>query len=147
VANDPLGCGYGSSPRTFLAGASEGGLIATLVAERQASRPDPLVAGAVAVCGPIGDFRYQLDYVADIRVAFDALFPGAIPGSAVSIPAEVVTSWRDVLEPSVRELIRAQPLETEQVLRIPPRSPSCKPSTRRAGVSTCGSRVVLRFRR
>src|SRR6266513_3743371 len=37
-------------------------------------------SGGLAGCGPIGDYRRQIDYVADFRVVFDHYFAGVIPG-------------------------------------------------------------------
>ncbi|HEX2251607.1 MAG TPA: alpha/beta hydrolase, partial [Gemmatimonadales bacterium] len=68
--------------RTVIVGFSEGGLIATLAAERYPNRFD----GALAGCGPIGDFRAQLDYMGDFRVVFDYFFPGLLPGTALDVP-------------------------------------------------------------
>src|SRR6185436_20913821 len=66
--------------RTHVAGVSEGGLVATLLAERW---PE-LFDSAIAACAPIGSFRAQLDSVGDFRVLFDYFFPGVIPlGSAI----------------------------------------------------------------
>src|SRR3954465_1086526 len=61
--------------RTAIVGFSEGGLVAALAAERHPDRFD----GVLAACGPIGDFRAQLDYIGDFRVVFDYLFPGVLP--------------------------------------------------------------------
>jgi hypothetical protein len=118
MANDPLGCGYARSSASWLVGGSEGALIATLATERQAQSASPFIDGTLAACGPIGDFRYQLEHVVDFRVVFDALFPGVIPGSAVSIPPDVVTAWSTVYEPAVRALIAQRPHEIGQLLRV-----------------------------
>jgi hypothetical protein len=65
----------------YLIGASEGGLVTTLSAER-----DPGVYNSAgAACGPIGSFQGQLNYFGDFRVLFDYFFPNVIPGSPVSI--------------------------------------------------------------
>jgi len=118
IASDPLRCGYARPSKSWLVGGSEGALIATLVTERQAQSLDPFVDGTLAACGPVGDFRYQLEHVVDFRVVFDALFPGVIPGSAVAIQPEVVTAWGTAYEPAVRALIAQQPREIEMLLRV-----------------------------
>jgi len=70
-----------SSPlHTFLIGASEGGLVTTLSAERLKGNYN----SAAAACGPIGSFQSQLDYFGDFRVLFDYFFPNVIPGNPVS---------------------------------------------------------------
>jgi pimeloyl-ACP methyl ester carboxylesterase len=68
-------------------GASEGGLVTVLAAERHPR----LFDGALALCPPIGSFQRQLDYFNDIRVLFDAFYnqpgqPPILPGSAVAVP-------------------------------------------------------------
>ena len=70
----------------FVTGASEGGAIAAISLEN-----DPTYSGGVAVCGPIGSFQKQLNYIGDVRVLFDYFFPGVLttgtPGeSAINIP-------------------------------------------------------------
>jgi len=83
--------------RSVLVGFSEGGLVATLAAERY---PD-LFDGALAGCGPIGDFPAQLNYIGDFRVVFDYLFPGVIPGNAVDVPETVRSGWDQIYVPAI----------------------------------------------
>jgi pimeloyl-ACP methyl ester carboxylesterase len=78
----------------FGVGASEGGLITVLAAERQPR----LFDGALALCAPLGSFQRQLDYFNDFRVLFDAFFnqagqPPVIPGSAVAVPPELTEAF------------------------------------------------------
>ncbi len=100
--------------RSFIIGASEGGLVAALTVERH---PDQF-AGAVAACGPIGDFSRQLDYFGDFRVVFDYFFPGVLPGSAVEIPDELRDGWTDVYLPAVLQALAADPATTAQLLAV-----------------------------
>lgn len=74
---------------TYLIGVSEGGLIATKLAEQSPER----FSGVLAACAPIGDFRRQLDYFTDFRVLFDYFFPGTIPPSPINIPQQVIDTW------------------------------------------------------
>jgi pimeloyl-ACP methyl ester carboxylesterase len=80
---------HGAPRRVYLVGASEGGLVTTLGVEQ---RPD-LFAGGLAACGPIGDFRRQVNYYGDFRVLFDYFFPGLMPGSPLSIPDDLIANW------------------------------------------------------
>lgn len=75
--------------RSYVIGVSEGGLVATLLAEQS----PPRFSGALAACGPIGDFRRQIDYFGDFRVLFDYFFPNIIPPSPISIPQNVIDTW------------------------------------------------------
>ena len=58
---------YGTPTHIYLVGASEGGLVTTLAIERN---PDKF-SGGMAVCGPIGSFRGQVNYWGDFRTVFD----------------------------------------------------------------------------
>ncbi len=91
----------------YLFGASEGGLITTLISEGNGAFMQGLnnpISGAVSACGPNGDFRKQVDYFGDFRVLFDYFFHGVIPGSKydqalypgyspVNVPAFVTADW------------------------------------------------------
>ncbi len=116
----------GSTPRrTYLIGASEGGIITTLLAERS---PE-LFSGGLAMCGPIGSFRGQINYVGDFRVLFDYFFPGVIPGPPTEIPQEVIDNWKSVYEPKVTAALNANPDAAAQLIRtskaaIDPNNPS-----------------------
>ena len=100
--------------RTVVVGFSEGGLVATLALERHADRFD----GALAGCGPIGDFRAQLDYIDDFRVVFDYFFPGLIPGDAVDVPESVQERWDELYVPAIVLALAAQPDAARQLLRV-----------------------------
>lgn len=89
----------GSGPVPIvLAGASEGGAVATLAAERYPG----LFQGALSVCGPTGDFQRQIDYLAHFIVLFNYYFPTVFAdgaGDFLVTPAGValdpVTDWGD----------------------------------------------------
>ncbi len=57
--------------RVFLTGASEGGLVTALAAERFPQSFN----GALSTCGPIGDFQGQVQYWGNFRVGYDTAFP------------------------------------------------------------------------
>ena len=102
----------------FIVGVSEGGLVAALAAEAPL---DPY-AGVLAACGPIGDFARQIDYFNDVRVVFDYLFPGVIPGSPIDPPAEVRADWDATYAPAVVAALSDDPaaaLELAEVTGVP----------------------------
>ena len=68
--------------RTFLLGSSMGGLIALNLAE---SHPN-LYHGALLVSGVVGGTRAQVEYIGDVRVLFDGLFPCPLPGGVTDVP-------------------------------------------------------------
>lgn len=59
----------------YQTGGSQGGLGTVMAVERFPST----FSGGLAACGPIGDYRRQIQYVADFRVLFDYYFADAIP--------------------------------------------------------------------
>ncbi len=104
--------------RVYIVGVSEGGLVAALAAEAPVDR----YTGALAACGPIGDFARQIDYFNDVRVVFDYLFPGVIPGSPIDPPAEVRAGWTSTYTPAVEAALTNDPaaaLDLATVTGIP----------------------------
>jgi pimeloyl-ACP methyl ester carboxylesterase len=100
--------------RTAIVGFSEGGLVATLAVERHPDRFD----GALAACGPIGNFRSQLDYIADFRVVFDYLFSGALPGTAVDVPQFLRDRWSTVYTSAVVVSLATNPAAARELIAI-----------------------------
>jgi hypothetical protein len=114
--------GLGITPaKVIIAGASEGGLVTTKSVES-----DPSYVGGVSVCGPIGSFRQQINYLGDARVLFDYFFPGVLgaawTSSNMTIPAELMIDWTAKYVPAIRNAVNSKPLATLQYLiasRIP----------------------------
>ena len=104
---------YGPPAHTYLAGVSEGGVIATLLAEQS---PD-LFTGVLAACGPIGNFREQVNYIGDFRVLFDYFFPGTLPPSPLDISSTMITNWESTYVPAIKARLAANPSVTAQLLR------------------------------
>jgi pimeloyl-ACP methyl ester carboxylesterase len=101
--------------RTHVAGVSEGGLVATLLAERW---PE-LFDSAIAACAPIGSFRAQIDSVGDFRVLFDYFFPGVIPvGSAISSPPALIAAWPLLAVKTIPEALAANPAAALELMRV-----------------------------
>jgi pimeloyl-ACP methyl ester carboxylesterase len=100
--------------RSVMIGFSEGGLVAILAAERYPEMFD----GALAGCGPIGDFQAQLNYIGDFRVVFDYLFPGVIPGSAVDVPETVRSRWDAIYVPAIVIALAANFDAAQELIRI-----------------------------
>lgn len=91
----------GPPRRIYLTGASEGGLITTLLVERH---PD-IFTGGLAACGPIGDFQAQINYFGDARALFEVFFPGLIPGDPFAPAQTLIDNWEafyaEVVRPAV----------------------------------------------
>ncbi len=79
----------GDPTAVLLVGVSEGGAITALAVERH---PD-IFAGGLALCGPYGDFRGQINYFGDFRVLFDVYFPDLLPPTAVDVPDSLLEQW------------------------------------------------------
>jgi pimeloyl-ACP methyl ester carboxylesterase len=77
----------GEPERSYLMGYSLGALIALNLAERFPTQYD----GVLAACGMIGGTPRELQYVGDVRALFDAFYPGALPGNAISVPSTPLT--------------------------------------------------------
>lgn len=129
VAAFPATAGH-APLRTYMTGASEGGIITTLLIERS---PE-LFSGGLAACGPIGSFRKQIAHVGDFRVLFDYFFPAVLPPSPITIPQEVIDDWETVYVPRVEAALAADPAAARQLIRtsgaaIDPQDPTSVAAT------------------
>ena len=103
----------------YLVGASEGGLVTTLAVERFPT----VFSGGLATCGPVGDFRKQINYWGDFRVVFDYFFPyptEVFPRwtqSNITIPTGVMANW-PALSVQIANDVISKPHATEQLLRV-----------------------------
>jgi pimeloyl-ACP methyl ester carboxylesterase len=105
---------WGSPDHVYVVGASEGGLVTTLAVEQS-----PLVfSGGVATCGPVGDFRKQINYWGDFRVLFDFYFPRLMPGTVTSVPAVSQEQWERVYAPGIAAALAAKPALLDKILRV-----------------------------
>jgi len=97
---------------TFLVGASEGGLMTTLAVEQA---PESF-SGGLAVCGPIGSFRKQIDHFEDFRVLFDYFYPRVLPPSPLEVPEELMADWETMYAPKVLDALAAHPRVAAQLI-------------------------------
>lgn len=110
----------------YVAGASEGGLVTALALEKY-----PALSGGLAACGPVGDFRKQIDYFGDFLVLFNYFFPQVLPGlsdppgkipTPELIPAELPGKWSAV-EAAVFAAVNTNPSAAKQLLKVSKASP------------------------
>lgn len=101
----------GQPSRVLMTGASEGGLIAAKSAETYPAT----YAGALAVCGIVGDFPALMDYQGSWRIVWDYYFPGLIPGTAVDVPQQVIDDWTSVYQPAIAAAIAANPASAQAI--------------------------------
>jgi pimeloyl-ACP methyl ester carboxylesterase len=69
--------------RSFLAGHSLGGLIVDQLAEKFGDQ----YSGTLAMCAPLGGGVEEINYLGNVRVLFDLLYPGVVPGDVLHIPS------------------------------------------------------------
>jgi pimeloyl-ACP methyl ester carboxylesterase len=100
--------------KVFVAGGSEGGLITTMLVERQ---PDTY-AGGLVLCGPVGGAPFQIKYLGDFRVVFDYFFPEVFPFGAANVPPEAFEDWESAYVPAITQAILRNPLATEQLFNV-----------------------------
>jgi len=98
----------------LLGGVSEGGLITALAIEQHPGIFD----GGLSTCGPIGDFKEQINYWGDFRVVFDYFFPGVLPSSPMDIPHELIDEWETKYLPAIMDEIKGNPFKTAQLLKV-----------------------------
>jgi pimeloyl-ACP methyl ester carboxylesterase len=104
---------YRPPDHVYLVGASEGGLVTTLAVERS---PD-VFSGGLATCGPVGDFRKQINYWGDFRVLFDFYFPGSIPGNVTYVPPGVQENW-NAYAYAIGQRLAQIPARLDKLLRV-----------------------------
>lgn len=119
--------------RTYIVGPSEGGIITALAIERN---PE-LYTGGLSLCGPVGDFRKQIDYWGDFRTLFDYFYPGVLPGNTIDIPDALMAGWDGYYTALVAQALAADPLAAAQLIRT-----SGAPVDRRDLLNTTGQTTL-----
>jgi pimeloyl-ACP methyl ester carboxylesterase len=104
----------GSPGYVYLVGGSEGGIVTALAIEQFPGT----FSGGLATCGPVGNFRTQIEYIGNFRVVFDYFFPGVLPGRGDQIPDVLIDNWDSVYVPAIKAAIAAHPNRVAQLLRV-----------------------------
>ena len=110
-----------------------------------AERSADIFDAGLSLCGPIGDFRRQINYWEDFRVLYDYFFPGTLPGDAVNVPPQLIAGWDSVYQPLVLAKLAADPRAAAQLIRTSKAPIDLKDPTT-AGTTTAGHLVVQRLR-
>ena len=93
----------GTPSQIFLFGASEGGIITALLTEQHPGIFD----GGMALCGPVGDFPFQINYFGNARATFEYFFPGLIPGDPFHPSQALIDIWSEYYRLAVEPVIFA----------------------------------------
>jgi pimeloyl-ACP methyl ester carboxylesterase len=124
LAQDVFPALVGGSPRqVYIGGASTGGLVTAYAAELYPGA----FTGALAACGPIGDFQQQMNYIGDFRVLFDHFFGRQIPswqswrqnlpGDPGYVQPSLIQDWT-TLAPQIEAAVARDPIRAAQVLKL-----------------------------
>jgi pimeloyl-ACP methyl ester carboxylesterase len=82
--------------KVLLIGASEGALIITMLLENpQYINHNVPYDGGLALCGPVGGMRDQINYLGDFRVAFDYFFPWVFDFGMADVSVDACDDWDD----------------------------------------------------
>lgn len=73
---------FGQPARTYLVGHSLGATAVQMLAEGFPGQYD----GTLAMCGLLGGGVPEVQYLGNVRVLFDAYFPGVLPGDLLTVP-------------------------------------------------------------
>jgi pimeloyl-ACP methyl ester carboxylesterase len=109
----------------FVAGISEGGLIATMLVERY---PKIYDGGALVLCGPVGGAALQIQYLSDFRVVFDYFFPqvfkkppdgSGLPAfGAFDVPPQAFRIWDTICVPAITAAVTSNPSAADQLFKV-----------------------------
>lgn len=108
---------HGQPKRIYLVGVSQGAMITTLAMEQY---PD-VFDGGLAGCGPVGNFRKQVNYLGDFHVLFNYFFPGLEVGDPSGIPGSAVDNWLSQdssLKQQLRSVLGDRPQDARMLLRV-----------------------------
>jgi pimeloyl-ACP methyl ester carboxylesterase len=113
-----------SLQKVFIAGASEGGLIALRLLERHPGKYD----AGLALCAPVGGSADLIKYVYDFRVIFDYFFPtvftfppdspGEEPFGVTDIPENAFLFWDTVYVPRIISALTSDLFATAQLFNV-----------------------------
>jgi len=101
--------------KVLIIGASEGGLITTMVIEKHPEIYD----GGLALCGVEGGAPYQVKYLGDFRVVFDYFFPNIFDFGVVNVPTSAADDWVNGIYPAkISTVVVGNPSATQQLFNV-----------------------------
>jgi len=105
---------YAPASKVLVVGASEGGLITTMLVERSPK----IYQGGLAMCGPIGGAPTQVKYLGDFRAVFDYFFPNVFDFGVIDVPEDAWMSWENTTVPNIAASIASDPGATAQLFNV-----------------------------
>ena len=103
--------------KVLIAGASEGGIIATMLVEKFPEEYD----GGLALCGPVGGMPFQIKYLGDFRVVFDYFFDDIMQNQGIEgIYHEDyvdLTTW-GVIKDAIKDAIANNSERARQLFKV-----------------------------
>ena len=114
IFNNVYGRTLGRAQQVILVGFSNGAFLSTVALEKQAG----LFDGALASCGPIGDYHRQIEYYGDVLVLFQFFYPGIIEGGPDGMPQSTI-DWAEAnLAAAVGAALLSDPVKAQQFFAI-----------------------------
>lgn len=110
--------------KVFVVGASEGGLITTMLVEKHPG----IYSGGLAMCGPVGGMPAQIEYLAGFRAVFDYFFPLVFDFGVTDVPENAWLNW-DSYETSIPIAIQSDPIATAQLFNVTGAAHTDNPAT------------------
>jgi len=103
-----------TADKVIVTGGSEGGLITTMLVEE---RPD-VFSGGLALCGPIGGMPFQIQYLGNLPVVFNYLFPRVFSFGVADVPQISPETWLTQYIPAIDSAIEASSAGTHQLYNV-----------------------------
>ncbi len=102
--------------KVLMSGASEGGIITTMLVERHPDR----YHGGLALCGPVGGMPYQIKYLGDFAVVFDYFFPDVFPFGLADPPVPPISlaEWEGLYVPAIGAAVASNPAAAQQLFKV-----------------------------
>ena len=99
--------------KVYLIGSSEGGLIVTMLLEKNYNMYD----AGLAICSPIAGMPHQIKYAGDFRVIFDYYFPQIFNFGAADVPANAFQSWDSYVN-FITNAMAGDPSSTKNLFKV-----------------------------
>jgi pimeloyl-ACP methyl ester carboxylesterase len=104
---------FSPASKVLVIGASEGGLVTTMLVERYPR----IYHGGLAMCGPVGGAPYQVKYLGDFRAVFDYFFPDVFDFGVIDVPPDAFLNWENNIS-NIANAIATNFYSAQQLFRV-----------------------------